>query len=98
MTTYQSHNKASQHSNEIYQLKKRADKIARMKAAGTYCDHEDPDLSYFNFKMQSCGRCPNYDECKMESEKSSINILKYRRGNGKKPKITRKIKKECGCK
>lgn len=75
-----------------------SDKIAKMKAAGTYCDETEPDMSFLNFRRE-CKHCPNYYECKEESEKQSRNILKYRRGEIEKPKIKRSKKaKGCGCK
>ena len=43
--TYQSHYKAVQSNTEIAEKRKHAEKIARMRAEGTYCDNVDPDLS-----------------------------------------------------
>lgn len=58
-------------------MNKYSEQLARMKAAGTYCDDDEPDLSFLNFRP-SCKKCPNYKECKEESEKKSRNILQYR--------------------
>lgn len=98
-TTYQSHGYISSSTDAIYKKKKHAEKIAKMKAEGTYCDSEDPDLSFLNYNPSHCRKCPNYEECKERSEKRSQDILKYRRNQGKKPKTKRvKKKKLCGCK
>lgn len=91
--SYQTFNKQANSSEEISQLKKHKDKVERMKASGTYCDYDEPDMSYMNFKMQSCRKCPNYDECKEESERKSMSILKYRRNKFKKSKVKRCKKK-----
>lgn len=91
--SYQTFNKLSKSSDEIGSMKKHKEKIERMKAEGTYCDYAEPDMSYMNFKMQSCRKCPNYDECKEESEKKSMSILKYRRNTIKKSKAKRCKKK-----
>jgi len=66
----------------------RIENIARMKAEGTYCDSEDPDLSFLNFRT-SCKYCPNYKECKQTSDKRSREILQYRRKKIKKIKVKR---------
>jgi hypothetical protein len=60
-----------------------------MKAAGTYCDDTDPDLSFLNFRS-SCKKCPNYKECKEESEKSSRAVLKFRRAMERELKVKRR--------
>jgi len=59
-------------------MNKHSEKLARMRATGTYCDDDEPDLSFLNFRA-SCKKCPNYQECKEESKESSRNILQYRR-------------------
>lgn len=87
--TYQSHYKSSQMTDEISKRKKHSDKLAQMKASGTYCDSEDPDLSFLNLRS-SCKICPNYSECKETSEERSKDILKYRRKSVKNPKTKRK--------
>jgi hypothetical protein len=94
--SYQTFNNLVNSSDEIAQLKK----IAKMKASGTYCDTTFPDRSFTNFKTTTCKTCPNYNECEKKSEKESMNVLKYRRQNLKKPKSKRpvKTKKGCGCK
>jgi hypothetical protein len=92
--SYQTFNKLAKSSDEISQLKKQNEKVERMKAAGTYCDYSDPEMSYMKFKMQSCRKCPNYDECKEESERKSMSILKYRRNTIKKSKVKRGGKKK----
>lgn len=91
--SYQTFNKQASSSDEIWRMKKHNDKIKRMKEEGTYCNYSEPDMSYMNFKMQSCKKCPNYDECKEESEKKSMSILKYRRNKIKKSKAKRGVKK-----
>lgn len=74
-----------------------AERIKQMKAAGTYCDDNEPDMSFLNFRHE-CKHCPNYYDCKSESEKQSRNILKYRRGEFQKSKIKRYNKnKGCEC-
>jgi len=70
-------------------MNKHSENIARMKAAGTYCDDTDPDLSFLNFRS-SCKKCPNYKECKEESEKSSRAVLKFRRAVEKELKVKRR--------
>lgn len=70
-------------------MNKHSEKLTRMRATGTYCDEDEPDLSFLNFRS-SCKKCPNYQECKEESEKSSRNILKFRREKILKQKIKRK--------
>jgi hypothetical protein len=69
-------------------MTKHSEKIKQMKAAGTYCEENEPDLSFLNFRHE-CRYCPNYYDCKSESEKQSRNILKYRRGEIQKPKTKR---------
>ena len=59
-------------------MSKYSENLARMKSTGTYCDDTDPNLSFLNFRS-SCKKCPNYKECKEESEKSSRAVLKFRR-------------------
>jgi hypothetical protein len=70
-------------------MNKHSEIIARMKAAGTYCDDTDPDLSFLNFRS-SCKKCPNYKECKEESEKSSRAVLKFRRAMERELKVKRR--------
>jgi hypothetical protein len=70
-------------------MSKYSEKLARMKAAGTYCDDTDPDLSFLNFRS-SCKKCPNYKECKEESEKSSRAVLKFRRAMERELKVKRR--------
>jgi hypothetical protein len=91
MTTYQAHNKISHSTNAIAERKNYSEKLAQMRAEGTYCDNEDPDLSFLNFRA-SCRQCPNYKECKETSEERSSKILKYRRKTSKKSKTKRKTK------
>lgn len=87
--TYQSHNKAARSTDDIYTRGQYEKRRLQMKAAGTYCDSSDPDLSFLNFRP-SCRSCPNYKECKEESEERSKDILKYRRGKIQKSKTNRK--------
>jgi hypothetical protein len=70
-------------------MSKYSENLARMKASGTYCDDTDPDLSFLNFRS-SCKKCPNYKECKEESEKSSRAILKFRRAMERELKVKRR--------
>lgn len=95
--SYQSYNTLVQSNTAIAEKKKHAEKIARMRAEGTYCDSVDPDLSFLNYKMTTCKTCPNAEWCERESEKRSQEVLKYRRKSIKKPKTKRKTK-GCGCK
>jgi hypothetical protein len=64
-------------------------KRARMKKAGTYCDDEEPEMSFLNWRP-SCKDCPNYKECKKESENSSRAVLQHRRKKLIKQKSKRK--------
>ena len=70
-------------------MSKYSENLARMKAAGTYCDDTDPNLSFLNFRS-SCKKCPNYKECKEESEKSSRAVLKFRRAMERELKVKRR--------
>ena len=80
--------KSIRNSDEIYHLKKYKEKIAKMKSEGTYCDPSEPDMSHLNFRMQSCMKCPHYEECKEKYEERML------RGKKKsKPKT-----KRCRCK
>lgn len=96
--SYQNYNTLVQSNTAIAERKKHAEKIARMKAEGTYCDPVDPDLSFLNYKMTTCKTCPNAEWCEREVEKRSQEILKYRRKSIKKSKTKRAKKKGCGCK
>lgn len=89
---YQAHGKISRSTDDIAKRKAQREKIAQMRAEGTYCDNEDPDLSFLNFRP-SCKYCPNYEECKNTSEERSRAILKYRQKITKKSKTKRKPKK-----
>jgi len=87
--SYQSYNNLVNSSDAIAKRKNHFDKIAKMKLTGTYCDNEDPDLSFLNFRT-SCKHCPNYKECKEESEKRSHETLKmYRNKKVKKSNLKR---------
>ena len=95
--SYQSYNKLVHSNTAIAEKGKHSQKIAQMRAEGTYCDNVDPDLSFLNYKMTTCKTCPNAEECEKEAERRSQEILKYRRKTIKKPKTKRKTK-GCGCK